>query len=129
MLKAITTSTATVSANGTVPITLKYNTNGNTSLSNNIITINRSGIYNINAVLNVTATATTTNIGLYANGTLIPETNTTITSVVGDEYQLVINDIERVIRSLPVTQNVQLTIQTTTGATIDIANVSLVEIR
>lgn len=128
MLKATNTTSTTVIANGVIPINLKKNTFPYITLNNNTITINKAGIYNIKAVLNITATGTSANIGLYNNGVLIPETNATIDTTSGDEYQLVIDDLETVIRTLPTTTSVNLTIQTVTGLTVDIANVSVIEL-
>lgn len=129
MIKLINTVSNTVLANEIIPLNVKYNTNNNISFSGNSVTINKAGYYKISSIFNITATGTTTNVTLYANGIAIPETAITITSVVGDNYEIVIDDIERVIRQYNNLDNVTLTFVTTTGGTFTNANVSVVEIR
>lgn len=129
MLKATNTTSTTLSANGVIPFTVVKNTFPYISANNNTFTFDRGGKYNISAVLNITATGTSANIGLYNNGTLIPETNVTLDTTSGDEYQLVIDDLESIINTFPQTAKVNLSIRTTTGLTADIVNISIVELR
>lgn len=131
MLKAINTTSSTISANGVIPINIKKNTFPYVSLNNNTITISKAGNYKISAVFNITATGTSTNIGLYNNGVLIPETSNTITTstTATTLYQMTIDDLETVIPTIQDTTKVNLTFRTTTGLTLNIADVSLIELR
>lgn len=129
MLKATNTNTTTVSANGTIPINLVRNTFPYVTLVNNIITISKPGNYQITATINATATGANENVGLYNNDVLIPETEIEIDATSGDVYEMVINDIETVVASLPITEKVKLSFKTTSGLTVDAINVSLIELR
>lgn len=128
MLKATNTN-VTVSANGTIPLILKRNTFPYVSLNNNVITIHKAGIYQIIATINATATTTDENVGLYNNNVLIPETEVEIDATSGDVYQMVINDIETVVATLPITDKVNLAFKTTSGLVVDTINVSVIELR
>lgn len=129
MFKATNTTSTTLSANGVIPFTVVKNTFPYISANNNTITFSKGGNYNISVVLNITATGTSANIGLYNNGTLIPETNVTIDTTSGDEYQLVIDDLETIINRIPFTEKVNLSVRTVTGLTVDIVNIGIVELR
>lgn len=129
MLKATNTNTTTVSANGTIPINLVRNTFPYVTLINNVITISKPGNYQIIATINATATTTNENVGLYNNNVLIPETEIEIDATSGDVYEIVINDIETVVATLPPNEKVRLSFKTTSGITVDAINVSLIELR
>lgn len=128
MLKA-KNNNVTVAANGIIPLNVVKNTFPYITLENNTITIKKPGNYQIIAVINATATTTNENVGIYNNGVLIPETEIEIDATSGDVYEIVINDIETVIPTMLSTQNVRLTLQTTSGIVIDSINFSLIELR
>ena len=129
MLKATSTNTATISANGTLPLNLVRNTFPYVTLKDNIITISKPGIYQIIATINATASTSEENVGLYNNNVLIPETDVSIDATSGDVYQMVINDIEVVTPTINVTDKVKLSLKTTSGIIVDTVNFSLIEIR
>lgn len=129
MLKATNTNTTTISANGILPINLVKNTFPYVSLKNNIITISKPGNYQIIATINATATTSNENVGLYNNNILIPETEIEIDATSGDVYEIVINDIETVVATMPQTEKVNLSFKTTSGIIVDTINVSIIELR
>lgn len=128
MLKAINTTATTVSANGVIPLVLKHNSNTSTEFVNNSIIINKPGYYKIDAIFNITGTATTSNITIFANGVAIPEASITISSTVGNNYEITLTDIEKVINQAS-SNKVSFNFVSTTGVTIVDANVSVIEIR
>lgn len=129
MFKATNTTSTTLAANATIPFIVKKNTFPYVTANNNTITFNKAGNFNIKATLNITATGTSANLGLYNNGTLIPESNVTIDTTSGDEYQLAIDDLETIINTIPYSERVNITLRTTTGFTADIVNLGIVELR
>lgn len=129
MLKAINTNTTTIAANGVLPLNLVKNTFPYVSLKDNIITISKAGNYQIMVTINATATTTNENVGLYNNNVLIPETEIEIDAASGDVYEIVINDIESVVATLPQNEKVRLSLKTTSGITVDSINLSLIELR
>ena len=129
MLKATSTNTTTVSANGTLPLNLVKNTFPYVTLKDNIVTINKAGVYQISATINATASTSEENIGLYNNNVLIPETDVSIDATSGDVYQIVINDIESVIPSTNLNEKVKLSLKTTSGIIVDTINFNIIELR
>ena len=129
MLKATSTNTTTVNANGKLPLNLVRNTFPYVTLKDNVVTISKPGIYQVSATINATASTTEENVGLYNNDVLIPETDVSIDATSGDVYQMVINDIEVVSPSLVVTDKVKLSLKTTSGIIVDTINFTLIELR
>lgn len=129
MLKATSTNTTTVSANGTLPLNLVKNTFPYVTLKDNIVTINKAGIYQISATINATASTSEENIGLYNNNVLIPETDVSIDATSGDVYEIVINDIESVVPSINSNEKVKLSLKTTSGIIVDTINFNIIELR
>lgn len=129
MLKATSTNTTTVNANGTLPLNLVKNTFPYVTLKDNVVTISKAGNYQFLISVNATASTTEENVGLYANDELIPETDVSIDATSGDVYQININDVETVVATFPVTDKVKFSLKTTSGIIVDTINFVLLELR
>lgn len=107
MFKGTLTS-ASVTANTNVPITQVFNTNNKVRLANNSVVVLTSGLWKFDAVINFTASDTTTTVNLLVNGNTVY--TTTITTVADSLYQLVIKDAE-LVRFTNSNTNVDFAIQ------------------
>lgn len=129
MLKAINTG-GSITANSTIPLTLKFNTNNKLALNNNQITVNKAGFYDITGTFVITSTGTSDiTIQLYANGVAIPEAKATITPASSTNYTVTIEDLEQVKWNFPNLDKVKLEWKSTTAFTLVSANVGIYEVR
>lgn len=130
MLKIKNTAGGSLTAGQVIPFTLDFNTNQSTSYSDNTITINKAGYYDVSASAVISPSGTgNISMQLYANNVAIPEAIATITPASGGTYTLNINNIERVIRDYTNVDKVKLTFKISAAATLVSASASVVEIR
>lgn len=131
MIKLVNLVGGELTANQVIPLQVKFNTNDKISFDSetNLISINKSGYYMINA--NITFTGATEGIyalELNANGVPIPDAECSVSITANGIATLIINDIEKV---LPYFGNdkVKLSLSINKAVTILSANVSIFEIR
>lgn len=100
MLKLINTTGATLTANDTIPLNVKYNTNDTIGFdaSSNSALIKLGGVYNIDGDFVLTSGVTgDITIQMYINGVAVPEAKATITTTTGNTYTYTIVDAERFV--------------------------------
>lgn len=132
MIKLINTTGGSLTANTNIPLVVKMKTNDKIDYdtTTNEIKFYKSGIYNIDVNVVITATSTGGSaIELYKDGVEIPETKVTQTIASGDTYTYIINDTERVLNTFNISDTAKLSIRPSVAGTLVRANVNISEIR
>lgn len=132
MFKGTITDEIVTSANTNIPLTVQYNTNGNTSYSSSIdaISIRNPGFYDVEAQFVLTDVAVgDISVQMYADGNPIPEAIATGTSGNTTNFiTLPLTDKFRVVAtSLP--EHAKLSFRTSVAATISAGVVTIERVR
>lgn len=104
-----------VTANTYIPITQVFNTNRKVRLNNNQVEILRGGLWDIEAVVNYTASGASTVANLMINGNAVQ--TVTRTTADGSNFQLIFNDAE-IVRDTFTDDVVRVGIQFANAVTI-----------
>ena len=132
MFKGTITNATTVEADVNIPLTVQYNTNGNTSYSSaaDAILIKKPGFYDVEAQFVLTDVAAgDVSVQMFADGNPIPEAIATGTSSATTNFiTLPLTDKFRVVAtSLP--EHARLSFRTSVAATIDAGVVTIERVR
>ena len=132
MFKGTITNEIEVTANTNIPLTVQYNTNGNTSYSSstNSISMRKPGFYDVEGQFVLTDVAEgDVSVQMYADDVPIPEAIATATSAATTNFiTLPLTDKFRVVAtSLP--EHARLSFRTSVAATISAGVVTIERVR